>query len=537
MKFSYYFGLAAVLLAMTGCSKSNDWLPDIDYLPVMLEDSESWSLIDKDGNIVCKDEFKKRPTAVTEGMLFVPEDDGYALYRVGDKPEEVPNCQNLKGHSYFNNGRCLVTFPGERISVINTKGEKLATLGPINGHEVTKACGYFGDGLILACLDDDTWGYLDMDGNKVLDFKYSSVGIFHEGLAAVQKDNTTIVINLKGETVFKVKDDINLLAVAAFYHGYMFGKYKSDGRVVLIDTKGNVTKCPEKVEYISAFDGEYFIFRGSDGYGLMALDNTEIVIRAKYDSMEFTDEGNLLVKKDGHYSIINTNDDELCRINDYSNITILVSGFGLWAKDGSSIVRIDENGKPLDKNVVFDGVYDDYHFSVSSDYFDYDGMTNALTALINDNGVDKYRFGSNPSNYFSTPSRYTYDRSGSIGEMAKTSLYTIEGSLLFDTNMVNSVYSYDTRSWDYRWNSIAQLEKVVITINAIRSISDSGVSKITDALTKKGFTVTSKSDPSKSKYEVTLTKGNIIINIEAYKDSKTIRLYVRGKYDVQNTAN
>lgn len=532
MKISYFFGLAAVLLAMTGCSKSNDWLVDIDYIPVKMEDSESWSLIDKDGNIVCKDEFKKRPTSVTEGMFFVYEGEGYSLYKVGDKPEEVSNCQKLKDHSFFNDGRCLVTFPGERISVIDKDGNKVATLGPINGHEVTRAYGYFGEGLIVAELDDGTCGYLNMDGKKALDFKYSDAGFFYEGLAVVVKDDKVMVINPKGETVFKVKNDIEL-SDDAFYHGYIWGRYESDGRVVIIDNKGNVTKCPEKVERIKAFDGDYFIFRGSDGYGLMALDETEIVIRAKYDSMEFTGGGNLLVKKDDHFLIINTNDEEQCRIDDYSSVGIAAPGFGLWAQDGNTIVRIGEDGKQLDKNVAFNDVDIDIHLSISSDYFDYDGLTKALTALINDNGVDKYRFGSNPSNYFSNPSTYSYDSSASIGEIAKTSLYEIEGEVHFDTSMTSSVFDYDTYSYDYQWNSISQLDKVTLTITAVRSISDTGVGKITDALTKKGFTVASKSDADDYKYEVTLTKGDLEIKIEAYKDSSIIHLYVKGKYDIQ----
>lgn len=534
MKISYFFGLAAVLLAMTGCSKSNDWLVDIEYIPVKMEDSESWSLIDKDGNIVCKDEFKKRPTSVTDGMFFVYEGEGYSLYKVGDKPEEVSSCQKLKDHSFFNDGRCLVTFPGERISVINKDGNKEATLGPINGHEVTRAYGYFGEGLILAKLDDDTWGYLGMDGKKVLDFKYSDGNIFHEGLAVVEKDDKVMVINSKGETVFKVKDDIELYN-SVFYHGYIWGAYESDGRVVIIDTKGNVTKCPEKVNSIKDFNGDYFIFRGSDGYGLLEVDGdkTEIVIRAKYYTMDFTDEGNLLVKKDDHYLIINAKDEEQCRIDDYHKVAIAVPGFGLWAKDGSTIVRIGEDGKQLDKNVAFDDVDEDIDLSISSDYFDYDGLTKALTALINDNGVDKYRFGSNPSNYFSNPSTYSYDSSASIGELATTSSYEIEGEVHFDTYMTNTVFDYDTYSYDYRWNSISQLDKVSLTITAVRSISDTGVGKITDALTKKGFTVASKSDADDYEYEVSLTKGDLEIKIEAYKDSSIIHLYVKGKYDIE----
>ena len=71
---------AAMLLLMVACdgSKTNEAYPlPMKYLPVQLEGSKMWSILDlKSGDVVVKDVYKAMPSAVVNDMYFVMNDEG-----------------------------------------------------------------------------------------------------------------------------------------------------------------------------------------------------------------------------------------------------------------------------------------------------------------------------------------------------------------------------------------------------------------------------------------------------------------------------
>lgn len=539
MKFSYFLGFVGLLMAMCGCSKSPASV-DIDYVAVKM-DGDRWSLMDKDGEIICQDEFSNCPTAVVEGMFFVEEGNGYSLYKAGDKPEAVGSCQGLSDYGFFNDGLCLVTFPGERISIINTKGEKVATFGPINGHEVEQCFCYINDDLILAKLDDGTYGYLNKKGEKAIDFKYNKAYPFNEGLAIVKKDDKTMVINTSGETVFKIQDEIKIVS-EVFVHGYIFGYYKSDDRWVVIDEEGTITKCPSSVEEITAFDGTYFIFKCEREYGLIALKDMETVVRAKYKSLVLLEDGNYLAEKDDYYIIINAEDEELHRISDYDNVFGIGSGFGLFAEDHDNYSRIDYDGKAKDKN-TFKQVACFVSASVESDFFDYGKMASTVIGLIKENGVGKYQLGASPSTYFSNPSNFTYTSSTSaiVDTVGEPKQYSFNLDLMFDGYMASYQYDYHWLAGRYNerytWNNSSQLYRIDINVSSSsRRISDRGAAAVASALVKKGFKLEKETPENATEYAALLTKDNMLIfipadkrlysfHIEVYQNSESRRIY------------
>lgn len=523
MKISYVLGLVALLFVMSGCSKSSDELIDIDYLAVKM-DGDHWSLMDKEGNIVCQDEFSNRPYAAVEGIFFVEEEKGYAMYKAGEKPEAIEKCQGLSDFGFFNDGLCLVTFPGERISLVNTKGEKVATLEPVNGLEITWCSAFFGDDLILARLEDNTYGYLNRKGVKAIDFKYSEATPFNEGLAVVKSDDQVMVINTSGETVFKIKEGIRVTS-DMFKNGYIWGRYESDDRYIVIDREGNVTKCPTKVHGITDFDGTYFTFYNDEyDFGLLALKDMEIVIRAKYKKLNFLPDGNLLARKDDYYVILNKDDEELHRISDYKEVGVIAPGFGLFAEDHDVFTRIDYDGKALDKN-EFTQVSANLKSSVESDFFDYAQMASKVVDLINDKGVGKYVLGSNPSNFFSNASKYTYTSTASIDSLGSGYCYEIKGKLQFSESMADYQFSYDWQSGSsnsyYSWRSTCQLDYIYLTISSSeRKISEHGAIQVTNLLVDKGFKLLKKTDEGAETFAAVLTKNNILVALYASKDAK-----------------
>lgn len=74
---------------MVACngSKTNEAYPlPMKYLPVQLEGSKMWSILDlESGDVVVKDVYKAMPSAVVNDMYFVMNDEGtFDYYNVAD---------------------------------------------------------------------------------------------------------------------------------------------------------------------------------------------------------------------------------------------------------------------------------------------------------------------------------------------------------------------------------------------------------------------------------------------------------------------
>ena len=71
--------LAALLLLVASCNQpSNEAYPlPMKYLPVQLEGSKMWSILNLDnGEVVAKDAYKVAPSAIINDMYFVMNDEG-----------------------------------------------------------------------------------------------------------------------------------------------------------------------------------------------------------------------------------------------------------------------------------------------------------------------------------------------------------------------------------------------------------------------------------------------------------------------------
>ena len=69
--YSLMFAMGAVCAAsLTSCS--GDSL-DAEYVAVKESRSGNWSFYSPDGDVICKDEFKHKPSPVINGYFYVPE--------------------------------------------------------------------------------------------------------------------------------------------------------------------------------------------------------------------------------------------------------------------------------------------------------------------------------------------------------------------------------------------------------------------------------------------------------------------------------
>ena len=73
----YLSALLLCLLLITSCDDSGEYPYRMSYLPVQLEGSAKWSILDvNSGEVVIRDRFDRSPSTVVNGMFYYVNDDG-----------------------------------------------------------------------------------------------------------------------------------------------------------------------------------------------------------------------------------------------------------------------------------------------------------------------------------------------------------------------------------------------------------------------------------------------------------------------------
>lgn len=528
MKITCYLSAMLACAAVAGlasCSSSgsNDPYEGVDYLPVKISEKDNWSFYGADGTIKYEDEFKNEPSVVYNGYFSVMEGDSYTLYRAGEKPEVVKGAEGLVSVGAMSEGLVPVVFPKERICFINGDGEKIFTLEPVDGKEITECGQYFTEGLIPVMNEEGKFGYVDTKGNVLGKIKWEFAPNFSCGLAVVSdKDEddeiSYAVIDTKGETVFTLRD--GSIPQNYLYTGGLLPVKDSNERIVLYDTKGEIVfKCPSKVMYVNDIKGNIFSFMDEDfNHGIMNLEG-ETVVRAKYKGVYLiSGDSYLCVDEEGSADILNANGDVRFTIDDFKEVNYL-GHFGFLGRDRHTFSFLDAEGKAV-KNAEFDEVALSYSHldGVTSDYFNTEAVVNDICSLISDNGVDKYTLGANPSAIFSDPSDYTYKRWATIPGLEREGYrYSIHVDAIFDGIMADYNYSGYNYSRNYYWMSNTECYRYDIEIVTQTEWGNSGSEAVTAALIKKGFKKQASTSASDERYVTLLAKGNILVQVQSTK--------------------
>ncbi|MGC8581676.1 MAG: methyltransferase [Thermoplasmata archaeon] len=99
---------------------------------------------------------------------------------------------------------------------------------------------YTGDfkyGIAVAYNFDGYATHIDLWGKELNRRKYLELGVYHKGLAIARDRNGYFHIDKKGEEIYSIR----FAWVENFYNDYAFARL-FDGRMVIIDTKGNIVK-------------------------------------------------------------------------------------------------------------------------------------------------------------------------------------------------------------------------------------------------------------------------------------------------------
>ena len=526
MKFSHFLGIGLLAaLALSSCSKGGKTEFDkFDYIPVKEVGEEKWSLLGPDGELIFKGEFKECPSVVMEGVFSVPEEKGITLYTTGSKqPKEIKGATGLKDAGVMVDGLIPVTFPGERISVIDKKGEKKFTLDPIKGKEVTSSYGYFIND-VLPVRVDDKWGAVDKNGKVTFEPKYYGIMDAGDGNFFVSTDSAyqnIKIIDPKGNKKGSLKNGYS--PATQIVDGRFIAKHDDDFYVMKSDGEKE-SKLSSKIGDVYDFDGKYIVFSNSDyEYGVMDIKG-EILVRAKYEYMELMDGDRFLARgKDECYILDRKGDNKVTL--DYKRASYL-GKFGLFAGDDDSFVAIDDKGKER-KGLEFEDLELPVNGIVDSDYFDIEGLSSTIADLITDQGVDKYTIGASPSNYFSNPDGYTYTSTQELTDLnVETKDYTIKFQSNWSASMAQ--YEYDYYSYDSysTWNPASTLSVISMEVKTSRELSSKEIGIIAKAIENKGFKQQKSTSDNGNGVGFWLTKGNLSVLIGREKGSDTLYVLV-----------
>lgn len=476
MKALHLLAAAAIALVVASCSSK----PKVSYMPAKADDGDNWGLVDANGEFLFSDEFASRPSAVVNGYFFVEESDGYTVYRAEKTPKPVGDLTNLASCGYYNEGVMPVAHKGEPVSFVDSDGNVKFTLDEVDGVRVRGVFGMFINGRCAFRTVDDDWGAIDTDGNVVIKPRYHGAPVFIDDLATVvcAGDDIACLIDRNGNVKSALPSDID--DISPMVDGYAFATSgEEEGRMLMIDKKGKVTKLPAVVRYVTAWNSKYIVFENSDGEeGIMTIGG-EVKVRAKYDHIELLANGGFIGKRGGKYMLIDPESGETQKVSDetgsavryaylFSNIFDYDFELVSEGKSGKMLLRSydgDKKGRPMErfKNRIDIEI-------VNSDYYDYDAVTDDFLAMFDGDGLKGYPFGSRMGSY-ANPSHstewYRGDRSMSISPDCSNTYFGVSSAsvrsdeyIVYDSTPYASYYT-----WSFNPQSTVDEFSLTISFN------------------------------------------------------------------------
>lgn len=372
-------GLSVTAILLTGCGKKNKYPLNYDYLPVQMSKGDSWSIIDKNGKEVVKEEYPAdaRLSRIYEGTYWVYFNEKYQLYNI-DNPKKPIIDNEFATATDFHSGVAVVGNPNQQIRIINTDGKIVATLGK----DIKRCYAFTDEGYAVIVNTDNKHGLIDTKGNIAITPAYAELETPSDGLTLARKesdDNKVLILDMKGKKQGEINRDKYYLLNNGFNEGKIavLGAGDTDDHIVVLDNMGKKLfdiKKSKEVFISDAYRGGYMSFCNGDAVGVVD-DKGDIIIRPKYKAIVNLANGCFAARKDEKWGIINADDETLVDF-DYSSFGCTM-GDNLIMEDGSSFSLIDKNGKELTSFAVVNIHADEY-----VEYVDITGLTDAAYNYI-----------------------------------------------------------------------------------------------------------------------------------------------------------
>jgi hypothetical protein len=318
---------AIVVLLMTACGGNESaYQYKTQYLPVQLEGSEKWSILDvNSGELVAKDAFVNAPSPIVAGMYYVMNEDGsYDYYDVAAPTTPVA------GHfgsvtAFSDDGVAVCSRVGGSLCVIDRKGQVVKELP-----KQVSQCSMFARGMAAIQNDNGLWGFINTSGDTIVPANFNSVNMFlYDDYAMVVDQN-------------QPNDSILYFSV--------------------IDKSGKVMFTSSSAEYqplqpyymngvLPVLKGDSLVCLNKDGKEVAnPIDDKSKVEKGGYADFSRTPSGDYIVIKDRKTGMVDKNNNVIIPI-EHDNL-IDINGDRLIAVDGDTYHIIDRTGSPVG-NVKF----------------------------------------------------------------------------------------------------------------------------------------------------------------------------------------
>lgn len=205
------------------------------------------------------------------------------------------------------------------------------------------------EGRAIYCVQDSTrnlHGYVDENGQIVIEARYSTATDFSDGLAWVSKpDSSLMVIDRNGNTVFRCPE-----AYTAEIFGNGCAKVSDlSGNIKILDRTGSEITFPEAVENVSEVDDGFVIARSNDHSRLYRMDKKEfkpVEELDKFNISDFYGGWNLAVtESNGKFGLVNLKGEYIVnpRYKDLMRCNNLIA----FMNDKKKIGFLDKHGEEV----------------------------------------------------------------------------------------------------------------------------------------------------------------------------------------------
>ena len=296
MKWSskWLVGVVAVLL-LAACGKKSDYAFHTDYLPVQLQGSDKWSILDvNSGEVLARDAFATAPSAVVNDMFYVINDNGtFDYYNVSDPTHRVNTESYGSATPFSDNGLAVASLRGGPLMVIDKKCRVVSEL-PRN----VAQCMMFNRDRAAYQTDDGLWGYIDERGDTVIPARYAVANAFlHSDVAIVVDQNQPndsvmqfTVIDKQGRELYSANAG-EYRIIQPFYVSGVLPVVKGDS-IVCLDRDGKEVPNPNDNHQavdkahkdFSRTSAGYFLVVENSKMGLVDHENNEL-IPTKWDRL------------------------------------------------------------------------------------------------------------------------------------------------------------------------------------------------------------------------------------------------------------
>lgn len=466
----FHYPLIVLMVFMSACDQNSSKY-EVTYIPYKADKDSRWGLIDWEGNPLIEDEFEKEPSAVIDNRFYVGNSDGlYEFYSAEKKFKKIGKEYVRVG--VFHDGLAPVVEKDQPVSFIRSDGTVAFTFDSYKD-ETVQAVSIFQEERALFLTESGKYGYIDTNGNVVIEPIYDNASLFYNNTAHVykaqnEKNGEAFMINKNGKECFKVNPDYSIISLP-FEHKIIYSeKINKENAYGFLNEQGEKTlKASTKYGCIMPFCNNFAVFSNkSREYGLMDKEGN-IIIRAKFSDL-ITSKDVLLYKENNKWGIISYEGEKICDAIYNDIIPFQSNNKYTYALDNKEWILIDKNGKDMHKNSIHDisGVINMevpisiintksclpslYGLLVESDYVDVQAEVDKVVKLIKEDGsIDKLTYETKPNGFANI---YNKNYKGSDLQ-GKTELHTtlkaerfIKPSLYvkFNTNVI--VPNYE-RKW------------------------------------------------------------------------------------------